>query len=208
MNKSLRKIFFLFIIVAISFGSGFAVSDFMNSLDSKSNIEGLVNLDNNKDIEIKNKADFSIFWDAWNIVEDKYALELDYQKMVYGSISGMVNSLGDPYSVFLDPEENKMFEDDMKGSFEGIGAEIGFRNKYLTVIAPLKDSPAEKAGILAGDRILKVDDKDIIEMSLDEAVRLIRGKKGTEVKLTISRDGLDKLKEIEIIRDIIVIKTV
>ena len=226
MNKSSKKIIFTFLIIATSFSAGFAVNDFINSFDDKNNIKGLINIDGQDDQnkegldflnllnkedknKIEKKADFSVFWESWRMIEDKYTLEiLDYEKMVYGAVSGMVDSLGDPYTVFLAPQDRVMFEQDMKGSFSGIGAEIGFRDKFLTVIAPLKDSPAERAGVFSGDKILKVDDAEIIGVNIDEAVRIIRGEKGTMVKLTISRDGLDELKEIEIIRDVIKIETV
>ena len=226
MNRSSKKIIFIFLIIATSFSAGFAVDDFIDSFNDKNNIKGLINIgsqsDQNKDgldfwnildkedkNEIEERADFGVFWEAWRMIEGKYTLEdLDYEKMVHGAVSGMVDSLGDPYTVFLSPQDKIMFEQDMKGSFSGIGAEIGFRDKFLTIIAPLKGSPAEKAGLLSGDKILKVDELEIIGMNIDEAVSIIRGEKGTIVKLTIGRDGLDKLKEIEIVRDIIRIETV
>ncbi len=205
----LKKLISPFLIILISFSVGFGANDFIKSLDSKKNITGLVNLNIGNENEIEKKADFDIFWDAWKVVEDKYNLEpLDYQEMVYGAIEGMVYSLGDPYTVFLDPEESEIFDEDMKGSFSGIGVEIGFRDKLLTVIAPLKDSPGEKAGLLPGDKILEVDGEEIIGMSIDRAVNLIRGEKGTRVLLTIARNGLDELKDIEVIRDTIILKTV
>jgi len=204
-----KKFIFPFLLILISFSIGFMASDFVKSLDSKKNITGLVNINIGTENEIEKKADFDIFWDAWRVVEDKYNLEpLDYQEMVYGAIEGMVYSLGDPYTVFLDPEESEVFDEDMKGSFSGIGVEIGFRDKLLTVIAPLKGSPGEKAGLLPGDKILKVDEEEIIGISIDRAVNLIRGEKGTKVLLTIAREGLDELKEIEVIRDTIILKTV
>ncbi len=226
MNKSSKKIIFIFLVIATSFSAGFAASDFIDYFDDKNNIKGLINigsqddqnkaglglwniLDKEDKNEIEKRADFSVFWEAWRTVENKYMLEsLDYEKMVYGATSGMVDSLGDPYTVFLSPQDNIIFEQDMKGSFSGIGAEIGFRDKFLTVITPLKSSPAEKAGLLSGDKILKVDEVEIIGMNIDEAVNIIRGEKGTMVKLTIGRDKLDELKEIEIVRDIIKIETV
>ncbi|MCK5123360.1 MAG: S41 family peptidase [Candidatus Pacebacteria bacterium] len=208
MNKLSQKIF-ISLLIFVSFSAGFVVNGFINSSDSKKKITGLVNLNIGSKNEIEKKADFDIFWDAWRIVEDKYNLEpLDYQEMVYGAIEGMVYSLRDPYTVFLDPEESEVFDEDMKGSFSGIGAEIGFRDKLLTVIAPLEDSPAENAGILSGDKILKVDGEEIFGMSIDKAVNLIRGEKGTKVLLTIAREGLDELKDIEIVRDTIIIKTI
>jgi carboxyl-terminal processing protease len=153
------------------------------------------------------KADFSVFWEAWELVEKNYILgPLDRQKMVYGAISGMVDSLGDPYSTFLTPEENSALDEDMKGVFGGIGAEVGYRDDVITVIAPLKDSPAEKAGLLAGDRILEVDGKSTEGLNVDEVVKLIRGEKGSAVKLTIVR-GKETLP-FEITRATIVDKTV
>lgn len=224
MNKSVKKIIFISLIVITSFSIGFAMNDFLHFLN-KNNIKGLINIEeeNEKDdkldfwnilgkkdeYKIEEKADFSVFWEAWRIVESKYNLEpLDYENMVYGAVSGMVDSLDDPYTVFLSPEDSTMFEQDMKGSFSGIGAEIGFRDNLLTIIAPLEGSPAEEAGLLSGDKILKVDETEIIGMNIDEAVSIIRGERGTVVKLLITRDGLDELKEIEITRDIIKIKTV
>lgn len=208
MKKRSSKIISIFLIL-ISFWIGFAVSDFFNSFESKENIIGLINLDSDANNELEDKADFTIFWDAWKVVEKDYTIEqLDYQKMVYGAISGMIDSLDDPYSVFFTPEENKMFNQDMSGKFGGIGAEIGFRDGFLTIIAPLENSPAEKAGLLAGDIILKVDEEEIIEMNIDKVIYLIRGEKGTKVVLTINREGADELKEVEIIRDIIIIETV
>jgi len=208
MKKQSNKIF-LILLILISFNIGFAASDFFNSLDSKKNITGLVNLDSDKNNEIENKADFSLFWDAWKVVEDDYTIEeLDYQKMVYGAISGMVDSLDDPYTVFFTPEENKMFNQDMSGKFSGIGAEIGFRDGFLTIITPLKNSPAEKSGLLPGDVILKVNGTEVIGMDVDKVVNLIRGEKGTKVVLTIGRDKSDELKEIEVVRDIIIVETV
>lgn len=150
-------------------------------------------------------VDFNIFWDAWRQLEEKYVgrNDLDRQKMVYGAISGMVKSLGDPHTAFFTPDQSKMLEDDISGSFGGIGAEIGFKKGVLAVIAPLKGSPAEQAGILSGDKILKINDEFTQDLSLEEAVGKIRGERGTTVTLTILRDGLPEAKEYKIKRDII-----
>lgn len=208
MKNYFRTLLVLF-MMAISFGAGIVSGEFADLYNSRNNgISGVINTDNRK-IGQNKDVDFSIFWDAWQIIEDKYTLEpLDHKKMVYGAVSGMVDSLKDPYTVFLSPDENAMFNQDMKGSFGGVGTEIGFRDGFLTVIAPLKDSPAEKAGILSGDKIMRVDGKDIVGMNIDEAVLLIRGEKGTSVKLTIIREGDKDLREIEVTRDIIVVNTV
>lgn len=150
-------------------------------------------------------VDFNLFWDVWSRVEEKYVDrgKIDRDTLVQGAILGLVKALKDPYSEFLPPPETKQFQEDIKGSFGGIGAEIGIRKGALTVVAPLHDSPAEKAGIKAGDKILKVDNTITNDLTLDEAVRLIRGEPGTEVRLTILRDSFDKTKEFSIRRDII-----
>lgn len=159
----------------------------------------------NKDSGKPQSVDFSAFWEAWNAIDSKFVSNdgLDTQKRVWGAIEGMVKSLGDPYSVFFPPQEAKMFNEDIQGNFGGVGMEIGVRNGVLTVIAPLKDTPAYRAGIKTGDKIVKIDGKSSSDMMADEAVRRIRGKKGTEVKLTLLREGGDKPLEIKITRDII-----
>lgn len=164
----------------------------------------------NKEASQPEEVDFHLFWDVWNLIEQKYAdrENLDYQEMIYGAISGLVNSLGDPYSLFMSPQESKEFLEDMQGKFEGIGAEIGIRNGVLTIIAPLKNTPADRAGLRAGDKVLKVDETLTADLSLQEAVRLIRGPKGTEVKLTILREEEKESREIGIIRDVIEVPSV
>jgi len=159
----------------------------------------------NKDIGKPPSVDFSPFWKAWNILNEKYASDngFDEQNMVWGAISGLTSSFSDPYTVFFPPVEKKAFEEEVKGSFSGVGMEIGIRKNILTVIAPLKDSPAERAGIRAGDMILKVDGKETANMTIEQAVRLIRGEKGTEVILAVFRDGNEESKEFKITRDII-----
>lgn len=160
--------------------------------------------------------DFGLFWNVWDMVGKNYfdSTKLNASEMVYGAIKGMVASIGDPYTVFLTPAENKMVGDDLNGSFEGVGIQIGFKKKDLTVISPLPDSPAKAAGILAGDVILAIkDDKKGINestfgMSIDEAVALIKGPKGTEVTLLIAREGEDKARTITIKRDKIEVDSV
>lgn len=164
-------------------------------------IEKIINVENKENEKFKD-VDFGLFWDVWKDLEDSYIdkKSLDREKMVYGAISGMVKALGDPYTVFMEPEDAKQFKDDVSGSFEGIGAEIGIKKNVLIVIAPLKNTPAERAGLRAGDKILKIDDTITTDLTVEEAVRLIRGPKNTEVILTIARDGFTQAKEIKIIR--------
>lgn len=154
--------------------------------------------------------DFALFWKVWDLLKIKYVdkATLNAQELVYGAISGMLKATGDPYTTFFNPEETKAFAEDMGGSFEGIGAELGVKDDILTVIAPLENSPAEKAGLRAGDKIIKIGDKATSDMTVYEAVDLIRGGKGTEVRLTIFRQGDKNTQEILIIRDKIEIKSV
>lgn len=164
-------------------------------------ISGLTRKETQKPADV----DFDPFWQAWNLVNQKFVSKdtLDPQKMVYGAIEGMIASLGDPYSVYFPPQEAKMFQEDMSGNFGGVGIEIGIRNGILTVISPLKNTPAYKAGIKAGDKIIKIGDKITNDLTSDEAARLIRGQQGTEISLTILRDSSDKPLEIKLKRDVI-----
>ena len=151
------------------------------------------------------EIDFSLFWEVYHKLQEKFVDKgkFDVQKMIYGAISGMVKSLGDPYTVFFPPEETKRFEEDVKGVFEGVGMEIGIRKGQLQVIAPLEGTPAQRAGLRPGDKILKINDTPTSDLTIDEAVNLIRGPKGTEVTLTIFREEWEKTKEIKIVRDVI-----
>jgi len=119
-----------------------------------------------------------------------------------------VSSIGDPYTVFMDPKIAREFQDDLKGTFEGIGAEIGIKNDVLTIIAPLPDMPAEKAGLRAGDLVLAIDEGSTMGISIDEAVNRIRGPKDTDVILAIKREGEDKVREITVTRGKIVVSSV
>ena len=203
MKKVLYSIAVVVLAVGIFF-SGFSYGK--NSQPSIEKITGLQNLEQGKN----SNMDFSLFWDVWARVQEKFVNrgKLDYQKMVYGAIVGMLNSLGDPYTVFMTPQENKFFSQSLQGNLEGIGAEVGMRKDIVTIISPLADSPAMKAGLKAGDQILKINDKITVGMMIDEAVSLIRGPKGTEVVLTIGRDGWTEAKEFKITRAVIIIPIV
>ena len=165
----------------------------------------IVNIGQNK----PNEIDFSIFWDAWNVVKTKFInKELDYQKMVYGAISGMLDSLGDSYTVFMTPEETKILNEDLNGSFGGIGVEITAKDGFLIIISPLDDSPAQKAGIRSKDIIVKIDGVDVGDYTFIEAINKIRGEKGTEVTLTVLHDGDNETQDIIIMRDTISVESV
>lgn len=151
------------------------------------------------------QLNFSLFWDAYNKLQQKFIdpTKMDNQKVLYGAIEGMTKSLGDPYTDFFDPNQAKMFQQDLQGSFEGIGVEVGMKKDQLTVIAPLQNTPGERAGLKSGDIVVKIDGKDTSSMAADDAVNLIRGPKGTSVTLTIFREGWSSTKDIKITRDTI-----
>ncbi|MEK7458673.1 MAG: S41 family peptidase [Patescibacteria group bacterium] len=163
----------------------------------------------------KSNVDFSQFWVVWQRLEGSYLdpQKLNAKKMVYGAIQGMVASLGDPYTLYLPPEDQKRNTESLQGSFDGVGIELGYKNQALSVVAPIKDHPAAKAGIRAGDFILHIKDeqkkidKDTSGITLPEAVDLIRGVKGTKVTLTILHEG-GKPEAIDLIRDTIVVPSV
>lgn len=148
-----------------------------------------------------------LFSDVLNIVQDNYVEKVDLKKLIYGAISGLLREL-DPHSSFLKPEDYKELQVETKGKFGGLGIEITIRDGILTVVAPLEGTPADKAGILAGDQIIKIDDQPTQDMSLTEAVQKMRGPKGTKVKLTIIRKGERKPLEFELVRDMISIQSV
>ncbi len=164
----------------------------------------------NKTPSFETSADFDAFWKAWNILKEKsiYTNKITDQDRVWGAISGLAQASGDPYTTFFSPSDNKLFKDEIKGSFSGIGAEIGLKDKVLTVISPLKGTPSFKAGLKAGDKVVKINKKSTVDMSIDQAIGLIRGEKGTSVVLTIFREGENEARDISIIRDTIDIPTI
>src|SRR3989339_1881408 len=161
-------------------------------------------------------ADFSRFWEVWRRLETSYVdpTKLDYAKMAGGSMRGLAQSLEDPYTQYLPPAENKQANEDLNGAFYGVGIELGYREGSLAVVAPITGSPAEKAGVKAGDLILHIKDEkkkvdlDTMGMTLPTAVTHIRGDRGTGVILTIYREGVDKSFEVTITRDEIIVPSV
>ncbi|MBI2613286.1 MAG: S41 family peptidase [Candidatus Levybacteria bacterium] len=155
-------------------------------------------------------ADFSIFWNVWGKLETNYydKTKLDPQKMLNGAIEGLTASLGDPYTMYLPPVQNTNFKDGLAGQFSGIGAELGTKEKQIIVIAPLASSPAERAGLKAGDFILKVDGESTLDWTLPFTVSKIRGPKGTSVTLSILHKDSSKPLDVKIIRDTITVKSV
>lgn len=167
----------------------------------------------NKDVPKNINLDFKLFWDTWNLLSKTYIDKkaLDSQKLFYGAISGMVAAVGDPYTVFLPPEQQKSTKEELGGSFDGVGIQLGFNSATpprLVVITPLDGTPANTAGIKPQDMIVKINDRDTNGMSLPEAVQLIRGVKGTKVNLTIFREGETDTREFNLTRDTIIVKSV
>ncbi len=152
---------------------------------------------------------FNPYWKAWHILDEKFvtAASTTPENKIWGSIQGLASSYGDPYTVFFPPVESKAFAEDIAGNFEGVGMEIGIKDKQLQVVTPIKNSPAERAGVKSGDLILKIDDKNTSDMPVDSAVKLIRGAKGTIVKILFLTKGSSKPVERSITRDVIDIPT-
>jgi len=199
-KKILKYSFLLFFFVA------FFLSGYFVGLNSKK-ADFLTNLSDSSEILFNSKPDLSLFWEVWERLEKRYIDKgkLDPQNLLYGAISGMVKAVGDPHTSFFNPKDTKRFFEDVSGEFEGIGIEISMKKGQLLVVAPLEGTPAQKIGIKAGDKILKIGDTLTSDLTLDEAVNMIRGPKGTEVVLMILREGWDLPREFKIIRDKILV---
>lgn len=199
----------LLLVVLISALIGYYIGVSKISLDWKNYHPSVAILSKEPPPAVSN-VDFSMFWNVLDKIETSYydKKAIDPQKLVNGAISGMVQSLGDPYTVYLPPVQNTDFKNGMAGKFEGIGAELGMKEKQIVVVAPLSGSPAEKAGVKSGDSILKVENQAIAGWTLSQAVEKIRGPKGTVVNLTILHKDSAKPENIKITRDTITVKSI
>lgn len=153
-------------------------------------------------------VDFAKFWEAWNLVQSKSALGPDSTKMTEGSIAGMLASVNDPYTVYFSKAENQRFHEDIQGAFYGIGIEIIQKNMLPTVVAPLADMPAEKAGIKAGDIIIEVDSQKTADLGFDETINKIRGADGTKVNIKVVRENVTDPLSFDVVRSKITVKSV
>lgn len=215
INPNRPSRFYLFMVVAIfSFALGWQANS-LGLLDG--GVKKIENeVENGKSIvpAIKDQGhanvDMRLFWKVWGELEDRYVDKevIENESMVYGSIKGMVRALDDPYTVFMTPEESKQFSESLEGTLEGIGAELTVKDKKLIIVTPLRKSPAEKAGLLAGDEIYKIDGELAEDMTMVDAIMKIRGKKGTTVTLTIIRQKLEKPFDVSITRANIDIESV
>lgn len=204
-NKSIKKILSTLLLMIVLFFSGFYIGS--KNISEVEKVYGVENTDIPENII---DANFSEFWRAWNLINESHprGKEVSSQEKVWGAIKGLTESLDDPYTHFFTPKEAEDLNIDLTGEFFGVGMEVGIRDGFLVVISPLKDSPAEIAGVEAGDVILKIDEKISAKLTVDQAVDLIRGDRGTAVKFTIAREGEEAPLEISVIRDLIKIPTV
>jgi len=215
MNKikyNYKKIALPILIVFI-FGSIFISGFYLGSSSNETKERGTLAyseearkafLDGNKE-----SFDFNLYFEVWNSIKSNHfnKNKIKDKELFYGSLKGLAGATGDSYTIFMDPELTNEFYEDLSGTFEGIGAEIGLRDEMITVIAPLDGMPAQKAGLRAGDKIYAINSESALGLTVTEAVKKIRGPKGTPVTLTIIR-GEDKPFDLEIVRDKIFIASV
>ncbi|MDD5031763.1 MAG: S41 family peptidase [Patescibacteria group bacterium] len=214
--KGISLVILILILVIVSFGSGLYISqksEVIKKLAEKEVVylgELTGKYGSGRDDILKQDIDFNLFWEVWDTLKKEYVDKdkLNDKEMFYGALNGLVASAGDPYTVFMDPKLSREFADDLAGTFEGIGAEIGIRKDILTVIAPLEGTPAAKAGLAAGDKIYAINGEITSGMTVDEAVSKIRGPKGTDVTLTVLKGGDDATKDMVITRGVIVVKSI
>lgn len=215
LSKYRLKLVITILIIAASFGVGFYFGNSRNRVflvneKGEPAQSGQVRLNRSQVKEyLARDVDFDIFLKVWDIIKKEYVdPNASPTKLFYGALEGLVSGLDDPYSVFLTPKVAEEFSEELEGKFEGIGAEIAVKNKLITVVTPLPDSPAQKAGLRPRDIILEIDAASTKDMSLAEAVNKIRGEKGTKVTLTVVREGADESLKITIVRDTIKVKSV
>lgn len=209
-----RKVLVFFLLIALVAGAGgtyaaMTIFDFGTSkqvaeqIDDKDDLSETDANDQLSQEEVLNK-----FGKAYQIISDRYVEEISDEELLEGAIQGMVKTLDDPYSVYMDQKTAKQFLDSLGSHFQGIGAEVSMTDGKVTIVAPFRNSPAEKSGLRPDDQIIKIDGDSIEGLSLHEAVLQIRGEKGTEVKLTIERPGLSDPIQLVVTRDDIPIETI
>ncbi len=192
-------------LIAVAFGSGYYFGNVERPKSADIKVSGVLNSSSTINLDQ--------FWTVWKILDEKFvytkdnAEKISDQDKLYGAIQGLVASYGDPHTIFFPPEESKNFESDISGSFEGVGMELSTKGSSIVVISPLKDTPAYKAGVKKGDIISTIDGKSTANMSVDDAVKLIRGKAGTDVVIKVARSGESDLLDVKITRGVIDIPT-
>lgn len=211
--SGLRKAIFVVLVALGIFSGGYLVG----IKGYKGDLESFPKVTISREVpEDKGELDFSLFWKVWDSLTASYydPEKLIPAKMVYGAIEGMVSAVGDPYTVFLAPDKNKVVQEDLQGTFEGVGIQIGFKGNQLAVIAPLPGSPAEVVGVKAGDFIVGIKDEEkgidrgTVGITLADAVQAIRGQAGSKVTLSLLREGVQTPIVVEITRAAIDIASV
>lgn len=208
--KKYKVVLISAVLIVFAFSSGLYLG---NKKDTTKNNISFYNQNSSSTISIDTK-EMNTFWAVWNILNEKFVYtkkevkEITDEEKIWGAIEGLTASLGDPYTVFMPPQESKEFETDISGNFEGVGMELGIKGNNLVVVSPLKDTPAYKAGVKKGDVILYINDENASGITVDEAVKLIRGKTGTDVTIKFKRDGVKDPIDIKITRGIIDIPTI
>jgi carboxyl-terminal processing protease len=202
----IRAIILIVAVCILSLGIGYRLGERKAQILITSDKRVVVNQQAPSSVNVN----FALFWDVWARLTRSYIDKsvLDPQKMVWGAISGMVNALDDPYTVFLPPKDNQSFKSDLGGQFEGIGAQLGLKDGHIIIVAPLKGMPAEKAGIKAGDYIIKVNTEDTTGWTVEQTVTKIRGPKGTKVALQILHQGDGKPIDLSVTRETITVSSV
>lgn len=199
-----------FLLFAFFVGGIFLFGFYLGSNDSDNPFSSVAyNNQGNANTDNRDYFDFNLYFEVWNSLKTNHVdkNKIKDRDLFYGSLEGLAGATEDPYTVFMDPELTSEFYDDLSGTFEGIGAEIGIRDEIITIVAPLDGMPAQKAGLRAGDKVYAINGESALGLSVNDAVKKIRGEKGTEVTLTIIR-GEDKPIDITIVRDKIVVESV
>lgn len=202
--KRVLVVFVIAVTLGTTFLLGYASGLRGVNLGATLPIERIVNKNTGKPADV----DFSTFWEAWNKLNENYVGKVDPTALIQGAISGMLAATKDPYTVYLKPEDNQRFMSDISGQFDGIGVEITQVDSMPTVVAPLPDSPAEKAGLKAKDVISEVDGTKTADMAFDDVINKIRGQAGSQVTLTVVRSGSDQPLKIVVTREKITVASV
>jgi len=206
-QRNLKLYILIFLISAATFAGGWFLGNEGYAVDVQSS-PAKVEIINRQTPQTPQNLDFSIFWQVWETLNTRHLERpLEAQKLLYGALKGLAEAVGDPYTAFLPPVENKEVKDNLNGRYEGIGCELGMRDNQLTVISPLDGSPAQKVGVLPGDVIVKIDDEETAALSLSESVSKIRGPAGTTVRLALQR-GDGEPFEVAIKREQITVKSI